>query len=212
MQEAEAKRLRDLLSPTRLADYELRCLGDSVAALRLHCWNTEISEAFYGPLQYLEISIRVAMTRELSVMFGRPDWWSHPRAVLTYGARQRISEATQQMQRTGLPADPQSIAEELSFGFYVSLLGRGNNYDQRFWRPGLYRAFSGYRGPRRELHRKVDYLRVFRNKIAHHGPIHHRHLIADHEAILQCLGFIDVGLAAMVERHSRVHEVLARRP
>ncbi|GAA3242961.1 hypothetical protein [Nonomuraea helvata] len=176
MQEAEAKRLRDLLSPARLAEYETPCSGDSVAALRLHCWNTEISEAFFGPLQYLEISIRAAMTRELSAMFGRPDWWSHPQAVLTYGACQRIGEATQQIQRTGLPADPQLISEELSFGFYVALLGRGKNYDQRLWRPGLYRAFPGYRGPRRDLHRKVDYLRVFRNKIAHHGPIHHRHL------------------------------------
>ncbi|MGP3958654.1 hypothetical protein ACTWPT_21800 [Nonomuraea sp. 3N208] len=97
MQEAEAKRLRDLLSPIRMAEYELRCPDDPVAALRLHCWNTEISEAFYGPLQYLEISLRTAMTRQLSAMFGRRDWWTHPRVSLTYGARQRIDEAEQQM-------------------------------------------------------------------------------------------------------------------
>jgi hypothetical protein len=64
---------------------------------------------------------------------------------------------------------------------YVSLLGRGDGYDQRLWRPALYRAFPGYRGPRQNLHRKVDYLRIFRNKIAHHGPIHHRHLTAGHD-------------------------------
>lgn len=212
MEEAEAKRLQDVLSSVRLSEYELCCAGDSVAALRLHCWNTEISEAFYGPLQYLEISMRSAMTRELSAMFGRPDWWEHPHAVLTYGARQRIGEATRQIHRTGLSPAPHLIADELSFGFYVSLLGRGDNYDQRLWRPGLYRAFPGYRGLRRDLHRQVDHLRVFRNKIAHHGPIHHRHLLADHDAIVKCLGFIDHGLAAMVERHSRVGQVLARRP
>ncbi|MBB3733821.1 hypothetical protein [Nonomuraea dietziae] len=212
MQEAEARRLGHLLSPVRMAEYEARCAGDPVVALRLHCWNTEISEAFYGPLQYLEVSMRSVLTSRLITMFGRADWWAHPRIDLTYGARQRISEAAQQIQRTGLPADPQLITEELSFGFYVSLLGRGNNYDQRLWRPGLYQAFPHFRGPRRELHRKVDYLRVFRNKIAHHGPIHHRHLVADHDAILECLGFIDGGLAAMVERHSRVKGVLARRP
>jgi hypothetical protein len=94
----------------------------------------------------------------------------------------------------------------------VSLLGRGNNYNQWLWRPGLYRAFPGYGGPRRHLHRKVDDLRAFRNKIAHHGSIHHRHLIADHDAILECLRSIDTGLATMVERHSKVNEVLARRP
>ncbi|MEO3871717.1 hypothetical protein ABGB18_23120 [Nonomuraea sp. B12E4] len=66
MQEAEARRLCHLLSPLRLADYEHRCGGDPVAALRLHCWNTEISEAFYGPLQYLEVALRSAMTRGLT--------------------------------------------------------------------------------------------------------------------------------------------------
>ncbi|GAA2815311.1 hypothetical protein [Nonomuraea dietziae] len=122
-----------------------------MVALRLHCWNTEISEAFYGPLQYLEVSMRSVLTSRLITMFGRADWWAHPRIDLTYGARQRISEAAQQIQRTGLPADPQLITEELSFGFYVSLLGRGNNYDQRPMATGPIPAFPHFRGPRREL-------------------------------------------------------------
>jgi hypothetical protein len=212
MQQAEAKRLRNLLSQSRLAEYELRCAGDPVAALRLHCWNTEISEAFYGPLQYLEVSMRSVMTKELVSLFGQRDWWASPQADLHYGARRKITEATDQLRRSGLPADPQQITDELPFGFYVSLLGPGNNYDQRLWRPALYRAFPGYHGRRRDLHRRFDYLRVFRNKIAHHCPIHHRHLVADHDAILECLRYIDTGLADMVERHSRVSEVLARRP
>jgi hypothetical protein len=57
----------------RLAEYELRCAGDPVAALRLHCWNIEISQAVYGPLQYLEISMRSVMTRKLVALFGRAD-------------------------------------------------------------------------------------------------------------------------------------------
>jgi hypothetical protein len=161
MQQAEAKRLRNLLSQSRLAEYELRCAGDPVAALRLHCWNTEISEAFYGPLQYLEVSMRSVMTKELVSLFGQRDWWASPQADLHYGARRKITEATDQLRRSGLPADPQQITDELPFGFYVSLLGPGNNYDQRLWRPALYRAFPGYHGRRRDLHRRFDYLRVF---------------------------------------------------
>jgi hypothetical protein len=74
MQEAEARRLSDLMSPLRMADYTMRCAGDPVAALRLHCWNTEISGAFYGPLQYLELAMRSTMTRELVTHFGQDDW------------------------------------------------------------------------------------------------------------------------------------------
>ncbi|MFI7453542.1 hypothetical protein ACIBQX_39050 [Nonomuraea sp. NPDC049714] len=195
-----------------MADYAMRCADDPVAALRLHWWNTEISGAFYGPLQYLELAMRSVMTRELVAHFVQDDWWNAPGTQLVYSGRQRISVAEQKLRTIGLPITPRLISEELPFGFYVSLLGRGDGYDQRLWRPALYRAFPGYRGPRQNLHRKVDYLRIFRNKIAHHGPIHHRHLTADHDAILECLRFIDPGLAAMVERHSRVSEVLTRRP
>ncbi|MGP3913450.1 hypothetical protein [Nonomuraea sp. 10N515B] len=212
MQQAEARRLGALLSPLHLADYELRCSGDAIAALPLHCWNTEISEAFYGPLQYLELAMRSVMNRELVAHFGRDDWWDAPGAQLNHGGQQRIREVRLQIQRTGLAADAHLISEELPFGFYVSLLGRGTGYDQRLWRPALYRAFPGFRGPRRDLHQKLDYLRVLRNKIAHHGPIHHRHLSADHDTIVECLGYIDTGLATVVKRHSRVPEVLSRRP
>jgi hypothetical protein len=100
----------------------------------------------------------------------------------------------------------------LPFGFWVSLLGSGNSYDQRLWRTALYRAFPGYHGGRHALHRKLDFLRVLRNKIAHHAPIHHRHLDADHEAIMTVLGYIDAPLAALVARYSSVPAVLASRP
>lgn len=212
MREAEAKQLRDLLSPGRIAEYELLCGGNTVSALRLHCWNTEICEAFYGPLQYLELALRSVITRELVTLFGQRDWWGSPQAQLHYAARQKITDAAALLRRSGLPADPHQITEELPFGFWVSLLGPGNNYDQRLWRTALHRAFPGYRGRRRSLHQQFDHLRTLRNKIAHHCPIHHRHLTADYEAILGCLRYIDASLAVMVERHSRVSEVLGRRP
>ncbi|GII95374.1 hypothetical protein Ssi02_56050 [Sinosporangium siamense] len=212
MNTAESLRLRDLLSPTRIAEYEMLCGGQLTRALRLHCWNTEISEAFYGPLQYLELALRTVITREMSALLGQPDWWDNPTADLHFGAAQRIGEARRQLARSGLSGTAEQITDELPFGFWVSLLGSGNTYDQRFWRTGLHRAFPGYRGRRRDLHRKLDYLRILRNKIAHHGAIHHRHLSADHDAVLECLGFIAPELATVVRRYSRVPVVLARRP
>ncbi|GAA0434489.1 hypothetical protein Acor_08950 [Acrocarpospora corrugata] len=110
-------------------------------------------------------------------------------------SRNKIADAAKQVTRAGLSAAPDRIVEELSFGFWVSLLGSGNNYDQHLWRPALYRAFPGWRGRRRDLHLKLDYLRVLRNKIAHHAPIHHRHLTVDHDRVLECLGYVDAGLA-----------------
>ncbi|WP_061291664.1 Abi family protein [Herbidospora cretacea] len=211
MHAEEATRLHGGLSTTRMSEYLLRCGGDHVAALRLHCWNTEISEALYGPLQYLELATRSSMTARLCSHFGRNDWWDDPRANLNRVAQDKVSGVKDQAAR-GAAFRPLTITESLSFGFWVSLLGRGNDYEKHLWRPALHRAFPHWGGNRSGLHKKLDYLRVLRNKIAHHAPIHHRHLLADHLGIIECLGYIDPGLARMVGRHSRFPEVLARRP
>ncbi|MFK4041746.1 hypothetical protein ACI2LC_38595 [Nonomuraea wenchangensis] len=212
MDQQEARHLHGVLSQARLPEYEAFCGGDRVAALRLFCWNTQVAAAFYGPLQHLELALRSVLDQRMSRLFDREDWWDHPQADLHYGAQAKIREAVHQLGRQGLRSTPREVVAELPFGFWVSLVGRGNNYDQRLWRASLYRAFPGYRGGRHALHRRLDFLRVLRNKIAHHAPIHHRHLEADHEAIIMMLGCIDEPLARLVARYSPVPAVVAVRP
>uniref|UniRef100_UPI003F49419A hypothetical protein n=1 Tax=Nonomuraea sp. CA-252377 TaxID=3240003 RepID=UPI003F49419A len=212
MEQHDAEHLHRMLSQARLPEYEAFCAGDKVAALRLFCWNTEVSAAFYGPLQHLELALRSVLDQHLFQLFGQDDWWNHSQANLHHGARAKIDEAVRQLSRRGPVPAPAHVVAELPFGFWVSLLGSGNSYDQRLWRTALYRAFPGYHGGRHALHRKLDFLRVLRNKIAHHAPIHHRHLDADHEAIMTVLGYIDAPLAALVARYSSMPAVLASRP
>ena len=40
------------------------------------------------------------------------------------------------------------------------------------------------------VQRPLDYLRTFRNRIAHHEPIFGRHLAADYTSILEVAGWI----------------------
>jgi hypothetical protein len=58
------------------------------------------------------------------------------------------------------------------------------------WRPCLFRAFPHTRGSRTQVHQPLDYLRTFRNRIAHHAPIFTRHLEADYASILAVAGWI----------------------
>jgi hypothetical protein len=58
------------LSPERLSTYLAAANGDHAAALRLYVWNTEVSAAFYGPLQALEIVVRNAFHRDLAAVYG----------------------------------------------------------------------------------------------------------------------------------------------
>jgi hypothetical protein len=86
-------------------------------------------------------------------MFGRDDWWDAPELGLHHTAQRIASDAKREVQRWRGGITSGRMVAELPFGFWVSLLGSGTDYETRLWRPGLRRAFPGYRGRRAALHR-----------------------------------------------------------
>jgi hypothetical protein len=212
MDRDQVKLVRDAMSAERLAPYEAACGGDVAAALRLYGWNSQVSAAFYWPLQNLEIVLRNALHREMSALFGRPDWWIRRVVNLHADAARDVRRAREKLVRRGKEATPSRMVAELSFGFWVSLLGKGNDYETRLWRPALYRAFPHYSGRRQPLHRQLDSVRLFRNRIAHHEPIYRRHLAADHESILRLAAYMSPDTVQCVQRNDQVPLVLPRKP
>ena len=209
--------LQASLSPERFATYLATTSGNRAEALRLYTWNTALSAAFYGPLQGLEVAVRNAMHRELSVRYSTA-WYDHPQAGLDAGALDRVRAAKDELRRGRYTVDPPHLVAALPFGFWVSLLGRGGraavsgapkrDYDMTLWRPALYRAFPNARLRRADAHAKLDYLRTFRNRIAHHEPIFARHLVADHDSILLVTGWISDEMRDWIAHHSRVPGLL----
>ncbi|HEV7367646.1 hypothetical protein [Arenibaculum sp.] len=207
------------LSPERMATYIAAAGGDREKAIRLYTWNTAVSAAFYGPLQGLEVAVRNAMHRQISATYG-PNWYDNPQCRLDAGALNRVAGAKADLGREGYPVDPPHVVAALAFGFWVSLLGRGGymadaratraNYEMSLWRPALHRAFPHVRKSRADVHRPLDYLRTFRNRIAHHEPIFGRHLVADYASILEVAGWICPSTRDWIAYHSRVPEILAQ--
>ncbi len=76
------------------------------------------------------------------------------------------------------------------------------------WRKALYKAFPHSRKSRAETHSPLDYLRTFRNRIAHHEPIFNRPLEADFRSILEVSGWICPKTADWIRHHGRVEEML----
>ena len=73
------------------------------------------------------------------------------------------------------PIDTPHLIAELSFGFWTNLVG--HRFARVVWVPGLHRAFPRFRRvsgapiARQPVAYRFDYLRNFRNRIAHHEPI-----------------------------------------
>ncbi|MFI7308256.1 hypothetical protein [Streptomyces hygroscopicus] len=207
------KLVREAISAERFDRYQQGQPGPEAEAraLRRYVWNIEASAAFFGPLHILEVVMRNAMHQRLQVLFGRADWWSDPAANLHHPARRMALSAIDQVVKDKPRHAPADVVPALTFGFWVSLLGRGNDYETRLWRPALHRAFPGFRGKRTVLHSELQHLRKLRNRIMHHEPIHHRHLAADHATLLRAIGYVSAETADCVQRFDRVPQVLTKK-
>ena len=208
---------RVALSPERLETYLRHTNGDQVLALRLYTWNTAVSAAFYGPLQALEVSLRNALHEQLYAAYGER-WYENPAAGLAGNTLRKVEEAKRKLERSRYTLEPSRLITELSFGFWVGLLGHGGqrndqnqgkaSYEMTLWRPALHRAFPNVRISRKAAHRPLDYLRMVRNRIAHHEPIFSRYLEKDYASILQVTEWISFQAADWIRGHSRVAGLL----
>ena len=219
--EESVREFAESVSADRLTKYLEQTGGDQTKALQTYTWNTQISAAFYGPLQGLEVALRNAMHRELSRRFGA-GWFDNEEAGLDVGAREQIAKAQGDLERRGQGVEASDIVAALSFGFWVSLLRKGGDlgtghkadYDKTLWLTALRMAFlpaaAGGKLQRRQAHKTLNYLNNFRNRIAHHEPVFHRDLARDHKRILEVAGWISPVTAAWIYHHSRVPELLAR--
>jgi hypothetical protein len=208
--EPDAEWVKRFLSVPRFLPYVQDCEGDESLALALYRWNIEVASAFYPALNFLEIILRNAFHDQLTSHYVRATWWTAAR--LAGAGPLLIADAQRKLNRTcGHEPTSDDVVAAMPFGFWVSLLNRDN--EEVMWRPALYRAFrAGYRGTRREMHAHLEHLRMFRNRVMHHEPVHMRHLEADHQRIYELTEYLAPGVANILRPVDRLADVLARRP
>ena len=223
--EAQARReemesLKRCLSADRMSKYLRASQGNLSNALTLYNWNTAVSAAFYGPLQWLEVTLRNSIDHCLAEVYGDA-WYSHDDARFDYVCRRQVKEARDRIDRNNQAITRSRMVAALSFGFWVTLLGRGGmlsakgakaNFEMTLWRPALHKAFPNRPGlARKQAHLPLEYLRMFRNQIAHHEAIFGRDLRGDYDKIVRVTDWISPQARAWIEEHSRVHELLVAR-
>jgi len=135
------------------------------------------------------------------------DWFHDNRVPLSNESMTLIAQAETALVHEPLPLRPGSIVAELKFGFWVGLLGP--RYDSTIWRNHLYKAFLARGGKKRgDVHSRLNALRRFRNRVAHHEPIYHRPLAALHQETIEAISWMCKDTSRWAEHHSRVPAVL----
>jgi hypothetical protein len=194
--------LEKTLSRERLDKYLQAENQDLDAALALYERNTKISEAFYTPLQCLEICFRNTLHEVMVNAYG-DDWFHGGKAPLTAESLRMILDAREALIKDRKPITQGQMLAELKFAFWVGLLGP--HYDATIWRAALYKAFlTGGGKPRSAVHGRFNAIRRLRNRIAHHEPIFHKNLGQTHNEIIEATGWMCRNTAAWSKHHSRV--------
>lgn len=198
--------LEQSISRDRLAKYLSNQDDDLDAALSLSEKNMRLSEAFYPPLQCLEICLRNRIHASMRSKYG--SGWLRDYAVpLEYSARNMIDQAWNRIRKPDAEITPGDIVAELRFAFWVGILGR--SYDATLWRAAIHKCFPNARSlKRRQVHGRMNALRRFRNRVAHHEPIFFRPVGQMHNEIIEAIGWMCADTRAWAKHHSRVSRVL----
>jgi hypothetical protein len=193
--------LEKTLSRERLEKYLRATNQDLDAAIALYEKNTRLSEAFYTPLQCLEICLRNSVHETLANVYGE-DWFQNGAAPLNNDSKRMIFDAKEELARSRTYPKTGQVIAELKFAFWVGLLGP--QYDGTLWRKTIHKAFlAGGGKPRKIVHSRFNVIRRFRNRVAHHEPIFEKSLSVTHDEIIEAIGWMCRQTAAWTKHHSR---------
>ena len=202
-----------VFSEKRLEKYFLRYAGDNEKAIAHYRCNIELSEAFYPCISTFEVLLRNAVSRELSILFGREDWYATFSATpgLT-SLNKYISQANRQIANRKENSTPSKIVAELTFGFWVSLFNV--EYERILWKD-LRRVFPTM--PKTMKQRKkvappLNRFRAFRNRIFHNEPIawNLNKLTQMHTEIITVMGWINKDIPLWIKPFDRFDTVFRK--
>lgn len=200
--------LQSTLSSERLRKYLANANGNLDRALCLYERNMRLSSAFYVPLQCLEVCLRNKMHNELAKKYGA-EWYVNGKPGLQVGTVKRISDVIHELGKSGSQTTPGAVVAELSFGVWVSLLGTA--YDATLWRSALANAFQehGKNMRRDRVHGRLNALRRFRNRVAHHEPIFDRKLTDVHAELIEAIAWLCRDTSVWAASQSQVLPVIS---
>lgn len=194
--------------------------GGALDGLEMYSYNMALAGAYLGPVHILEVVTRNAIHHVMTAHTGRNDWWDSPQITLVHQQQDAVTAAENKVDkqlRARRTRTPDDVVAALDFGFWCGLLGRGDaaagaHYERDLWQPALRKAFPYHRSTRGDLWDKFDKVRLFRNRITHHEPVHTADIPKTTASILRLTGLVSPPIANWVGRRTRLRYVAANAP
>lgn len=201
--------IEQALSLERLARYMAWAGGDRGRALELYTLNTRISEAFYIPLQALELSLRNRIHIIMTAAYG-DRWFEVDGLLQTLHQREQVADAMAYLIEDGKSSAPGRVIAALTFSFWTAMVSP--SYES-LWRSTMSKIAmkpDGKRLSRKQLSRPLTKIRLLRNRIAHHEPILHWDLLGHHSNIVEITAWLSPAAAHWCKQIDRFAQVFPK--
>lgn len=202
------------LQKERLQRYMPAAGKDVIQSFRLYMWNCAISESFYISLHFAEIVCRNAIHKRLLDRFGA-DWYRNPifqKVLDTRHLNDLMAAVSDESSQHNGGCTAHHVVSALSFGFWQHLLTK--RFERLLWSNGLGSAFPGLPSnvTRDDLYRRVESIRRWRNRIAHHRAIFDKGPTRKHSEAIELIRWSCQQTGEWVSSISNVPEVISSRP
>ena len=122
----------------------------------------------------------------------------------------RVVRAQRALRRGAFTVD--DVVAEMTFGFWVHLLT--SRYDDFLWQGGVFRSFPKVPAgmTREDVYLRVDRLRNFRNKVAHHFAIFDQQPTAEYRNLLDLVEMVCVETGWLIRQLANPARVIGAKP
>lgn len=195
------------LSPKRFAPYLQRAGYKYEYAFNLYLYNARLSKAFLFPLHILEVTLRNRMN-SIFISEHQQDW-PHQISFRSCLSSEALNSLDTAISRANTHRTDDIVAT-LSFDFWSNLFRP--EYDRDFWQKHMSSLIPSFTISRRDFQRKIKDINHFRNRIAHHEPIHHLALRDIHSNILEVLTWLSNETRDWVHHYSSLNQAIMTAP
>jgi hypothetical protein len=215
------------LSAERLGAYSLDTDRDSTDAIARYLWNVALCSAALPALHVLEVALRNEMyAASLEILRGRPlrfhevpCWLDANPSLLERREADAVEEAKRLLRRNPRHLTPGRLVAKLHLGFWMNLCNRPYEHGRvggpRLW-PRMAKLVFPHcprsQREREQIRARLDSIRTFRNRIAHHDPVWDSRFIERYQEILEAIGWMNPPVRQAVERTDRVRAVFRLGP
>lgn len=203
------------ISPSRLAPYLRLAVvnGDFEQAIKWYLWNARLAKAFLFPLHVVEVTVRNAIHDAFTQYLGGVNWIFKPPFSLTPEHQGALATALRRLKQGKVNPTSDDLVASLSLDFWSNLFRE--DYAALWSVPRLIEAVfpnAPAGSDRDRLQKLVRQVNKFRNRVAHHEPIHNVSAQTQLDRIELLTSYVCKDTASWMQNHSTVIAIARTTP